>query len=756
MVYEFGDFRLETEGRLLLRHSEVVPLAPKAVEVLIVLVRANGKLVGKQEILETVWPETFVEEANLTHHVSALRKALGEDKTGQRFIETIPRRGYRFVAPIVENFGGQPERSPRNGAVEIPVDGRIEEFEIDTGVNSVDAPPKASSAPRMSPRNWLAFWLAAGLAVVVFGGTAIFYFANFASATRRKTDAAAHMEKTISYTRVNDGANVAATTISPDGKFVAYVQNFTAGVGGALYVRQLETNREICVLEPDERTFGNIDFSPDGALIYFVSFERGANIGALFSLPILGGKPKRILELDATNAFFAISPDHKQIAFYRDDETRQAAALIIAALDTGAEKVIHTGTEPSLGGFLAWSPDGGSLGVVRIPSSETAADARIFRFDLQTNQATPLHEQGFSDIGKLCFTHDGGEIFFVGEEKNSAQKIYALDIANGQVRRVTNDAHAYGFYGLGLTSDGKTLVADLTESKADVWSVAENGSLTDARRVKAGETNGKLGLATLPDGSIAYTARVGGKPDIWRVKPDGSNAQAITADEFPESGLTASPDGRLIVFASDRRLSGAGKHLYRANADGGGDVKQLTFGDTEDVQPDFSPDGKWIVYVSQDATGGTLKKVSIEGGTPVRLTDYFVVMPAFSPDGTRIAAKRPSPSRSLPGELVVIPATGGKPEKTFPVTDFEWLHVVSPVRWTPDGRNLVFSLERNSACNLWRQSLDGSPPRQMTSFTSDAIHGFAFSVDGKRILLSRGLYQTNAVLIQNFGGGSGG
>ncbi|GEM_PF-6720680 len=85
-TYAFGDYRLEAENLLLFRHSEVVPLAPKAVEVLLSLVESGGRMVGKQEILDRVWSDTFVEEANLTHHISALRKALGEDKESKKFI----------------------------------------------------------------------------------------------------------------------------------------------------------------------------------------------------------------------------------------------------------------------------------------------------------------------------------------------------------------------------------------------------------------------------------------------------------------------------------------------------------------------------------------------------------------------------------------------------------------------------------------------------------------------------------------------
>jgi pimeloyl-ACP methyl ester carboxylesterase/DNA-binding winged helix-turn-helix (wHTH) protein len=99
-AYRFGPFHLDVRERRLSRGVEVIPLRLKVFETLHVLVQHAGRLVTKQTLLETLWPETAVEENNLNHNVSVLRKALGERATGQRYIETVPRVGYRFVAPV--------------------------------------------------------------------------------------------------------------------------------------------------------------------------------------------------------------------------------------------------------------------------------------------------------------------------------------------------------------------------------------------------------------------------------------------------------------------------------------------------------------------------------------------------------------------------------------------------------------------------------------------------------------------------------
>src|SRR5882724_3258386 len=113
--YEFGRFSLDPAERLLFRDRELVPLTPKAFDILLALVENNGRVVEKDDLMKRVWPNTFVEEGNLTQNVSLLRKALGESASGAQFIETVPRRGYRFVFPVTETNGEKPRTQLRQG-----------------------------------------------------------------------------------------------------------------------------------------------------------------------------------------------------------------------------------------------------------------------------------------------------------------------------------------------------------------------------------------------------------------------------------------------------------------------------------------------------------------------------------------------------------------------------------------------------------------------------------------------------------------
>jgi DNA-binding winged helix-turn-helix (wHTH) protein len=109
--YDFGNFRIDIRERVLFNDKEIVPLTPKAFDTLLVLVENSGHVLSKGELMERVWPDSFVEENNLAQNISLLRKALGEEG-GRKMIETVPKRGYRFVADVRESLGrteGKPE-----------------------------------------------------------------------------------------------------------------------------------------------------------------------------------------------------------------------------------------------------------------------------------------------------------------------------------------------------------------------------------------------------------------------------------------------------------------------------------------------------------------------------------------------------------------------------------------------------------------------------------------------------------------------
>src|SRR5258705_1675259 len=102
-AYQFCDFELDTSEWVLRRGGEIVPVTPKALQALALLVSTSGRVVARKDLIEALWPDTFVEDSNLTVTISMLRKALGENDNGNRFVETVAKRGYRFLPQVISN-----------------------------------------------------------------------------------------------------------------------------------------------------------------------------------------------------------------------------------------------------------------------------------------------------------------------------------------------------------------------------------------------------------------------------------------------------------------------------------------------------------------------------------------------------------------------------------------------------------------------------------------------------------------------------
>ncbi|HEU4506897.1 MAG TPA: winged helix-turn-helix domain-containing protein, partial [Pyrinomonadaceae bacterium] len=169
--YEFGRFRLKVAERVLLREGEPVPLTPKVFDILLTLVEHGGQVVHKDDLMRRVWPNTFVEEGNLTQNISLLRKALGETPDGVQFIETVPRRGYRFVAETSRTSASEHIQAGGNGHNEtaVPIE-----------APKVAEEPKPPSQPVAPARRTPVYALAGVIVVAVI--MSLVYFTGWGKA----------------------------------------------------------------------------------------------------------------------------------------------------------------------------------------------------------------------------------------------------------------------------------------------------------------------------------------------------------------------------------------------------------------------------------------------------------------------------------------------------------------------------------------------------------------------------------------------
>nr|MDQ3821244.1 winged helix-turn-helix domain-containing protein [Acidobacteriota bacterium] len=188
--YEFGRFRIDAANRLVLRDGETLPLAPKAVDTLLALIRHGGEVLKKEELMSLVWPDTVVEEGNLTQNIYLLRKTLGEGPDGHNYIETLPRRGYRFTGEVRETIGGEQSNSTPPGREKvhqeaIEAEGNSEKHnQVAKRAGQEEGEATGSKVSLSRPRAFASPTILLLAACLLFAGLALYYFA---SSNRSKT-----------------------------------------------------------------------------------------------------------------------------------------------------------------------------------------------------------------------------------------------------------------------------------------------------------------------------------------------------------------------------------------------------------------------------------------------------------------------------------------------------------------------------------------------------------------------------------------
>jgi Tol biopolymer transport system component len=251
------------------------------------------------------------------------------------------------------------------------------------------------------------------------------------------------------------------------------------------------------------------------------------------------------------------------------------------------------------------------------------------------------------------------------------------------------------------------------------------------------------GLAWTPPGQIVYRSVASGEPNVWIMQADGSGQAQLSFNTSQNFDPTVSPDGLHIAWGSRRTAS---TNIWEMNLDGS-NPRQITNGVGE-YFPEYSPDGKWILYTAYDASSGfwSVWKVPVEGGTPQRLTDKESAISVVSPDGKFFACNY----QDQPGgayKIAIIPLAGGPPKQILEIFG----SFGRPIRWTPDGKGIAFVTTLGDVSNLGVQELSGGNPTKLTNFRDQRIFSFAWSRDGKQLALSRGVVNSDVVLLKGFG-----
>ncbi|HYP01400.1 MAG TPA: winged helix-turn-helix domain-containing protein [Pyrinomonadaceae bacterium] len=741
--YLFAEFQLDPLRRVLLRGGRPVALNPKAVEVLLAMVERRAEVVSKDDLLKAVWPDQIVEENNLTVHVSALRKALGEKRGAHQFIVTIPGYGYRFVADVRRADPADALIVEHHSVTHITVEEDDDDSNTPQTVEAqrIYESPAAleKSSARSATKKRRAVQVGAAAAIVLALAVGAFYAYRPYGAKKVSNE----FERFEIKRQTNTG-KVLVAVVSPDGQYVAYAQ--TGSDGQSLWLKHVPTGSGSRIVEPKPVEFWGLTFTPDGHYIYATTFEKSQANPVLTKIPVLGGVTERLPVV--TNGGVSFSPDGRRMAYVVSSRSSGGSILWTAGADGSDKKFIALRKDPNSfamqANTVAWSPDGSRIACAVLNNSGDGLYMNVVGYGVQDGSEKQLTTGRWNFIDGVAWASRNETLLLTGNDRQSvASQVWFVPVGGGgQARRVTHDLNNY--HGVSMTNGGGSFVTVQTDTTSGIWTAQlnEDWKATGFRQ-NFSEIGEIPAIGWKGSGELVYLSVASGAPELWLLEAESGRARQLTIDARA-SDFALSPDGRYIVVVSKR----AGKpNLWRMDADGG--IKQLTGGDGE-LRPRFASDGQFVFF--QKGFGNVLSsiwKVSIDvGGDPQQLTRSHQTYPDVSPDGTRLVYSFMDTSANAAGQwrLGVAQVEDGKQLASFALPASVTNRLT---RWTPDGRGLIFISTTGGVSNLWLQPADGARARQVTDFSSQEIETFDLSREGRGLAVVRMHTASDAVLLNN-------
>jgi Tol biopolymer transport system component len=521
------------------------------------------------------------------------------------------------------------------------------------------------------------------------------------------------------------------SAISPDGKFVAYVQRDRDSSG--LWIRQVNTPSNIQIVSPEAGfPIRAVTVAPDDR---YIDFVRGGTVrqGTLWRVSFLGGTPKRLVEQVASPVGW--SPDGRHMAFVRTPEPGGNTTRLVLTDEEGShERVLAARVMPATfaafwagdaGNGPAWSPDGRQVAVV----GDDERGSNITIVDIATETERVIATPPTSAAG-IAWVDEHRLILSRSDQQQSPAQLWRMTLPAGKLTRVTNDLSDYE--GVSISLDRDSLVTTRSERRASVWAGDASGE-SGAEIVPPFIDHGATGLPlTWASDRLLYTASADARrpSSIMVVTPAQPAPEELVPGAYSPA---ATPDGKTIVMESAKESG-----LWKTDAEGR-QSSSLVSGNAS--RPIVTPDGRNVVFISSRSGLQSPWIVSIDGGAPRQLMNRFAAMADVSTDGRMLALGSIRDDRSE--MLVVCKLQDCSAVREFPV------HATRvPVHWLHDGSGVAF-VPRADPANIWVQPLDGVSPHALTHFMSGhAITNFAWSRDGKRLAIARSTTTNDIVLFK--------
>jgi Tol biopolymer transport system component/DNA-binding winged helix-turn-helix (wHTH) protein len=620
-VFRFGPFTLDPRSGELRKGPTRVRVPDQSIAILKELVRSPGELVTREALRERLWPpDTHVDfEAGLNAAVRRLREVLNDSADTPQYVETLPRRGYRFIAPVEGTFSGADHSPAEPAPVEAPI--------AATGAITSAAPTRFRQA-----------------VLVGLGLTAI-ALALWVGLTWRD---AAPAPKPVPVTRF-PGLEL-DPAISPDGRLIAFAWEGASGDNFDIYVRSIDGSSQLR-LTTDAAPDHAPAWSPDGQRLAFVRVLEGQR--QIVVLPALGGSERRLFEASAERggwmlgaASYGLSwtPDGSHLVYGDRSDSPSSSAIYLYSLVDGDRRQLTRPPANLSDIHPVISPNGQYLGFVR--TNPLARGGSVFLQTLEQLQVVgePTQLTSGRPVNGFDWARDSRSV--IHDAGPVEPGLWRAMVAGGAPTLVLSNIAAFN---PSVARSGAAVVYQNMSIDPNIWELPTPSSPSpqptgDATFRVVASTSPDLDMQFSPDGTrIAFTSHRSGQSEVWVSSRDGSQAKQLT--NFAGGGRVGSPswsaDGKWIAFDAIQTATGNWNLLIVSVE--GGPLKPLISDASNNVRPSWSLDGQWI-YFGSDRTGDwQIWRVPSAGGDPVRITREGGVEPVVSWDGRRVYYAKPPP-----------------------------------------------------------------------------------------------------------------
>jgi Tol biopolymer transport system component/DNA-binding winged helix-turn-helix (wHTH) protein len=604
-AFQFGVFEINPHTRELRKHGVKLKLQDQPLQILLFLLEHPGEIVTREEIQKRLWPEnTYVDFDNaINSAVRKLRDALGDSPENPRFVETLARRGYRFIAPVSRPV---PFRDALSHLPDQPV-----------------PTPVTPSRPAAQKRRlvWIAWTLVVVLGVM---GMALRWWISKSNLARPETPLGA-------VPLTGNRGYEEFPTFSPEGTRVAFAWKEPGKQLSNIYIKLVGQGDPIRLTTDPAGDFAPA-WSPDGHWIAFFRV-RQRFLAAVMVIPSLGGQEREVAELSLETdkllrhwesylvppPFLAWSSNGQWLLSLEQNTPSGAVSIVRISVQSGAKRTLTFPAKETNGdGGLAVSPNGKTLAFTRtLGLFEKDIYVVSLSEDMVPTGAPGRLTFDNKEIDGLAWTPDGHSLVFSSKHSGRRELWRMPASPAGEAVRLT--AAGDDPRDVAVAREGDHLVYSHLTMDWHIWRMRLDRNEPEQAHSFISSTRAEVLPKYSPDGRrIAFHSTRSGNHEIWVCNADGSHPVQLTAFHAWSGSPRWSPDGQKIAFDGNA----AGNWDIYVIGSQGGQAVRLTTSEAQEFRPSWSHDGKWVYFCSTRTGHLQIWKIPSAGGAAVAVTKH--------------------------------------------------------------------------------------------------------------------------------------